>query len=132
MNADTDGDGLSDGLEVNTHLTNPLKPDTDADTFLDGIDACPLAPENFNGVQDNDGCPDASGTEIDVKPSSINPRAKGVIPVVVFGSFGLDVTDINLSTLAFGRCSGSQRPQLRRHPRHDGPLPDTGYLGCQE
>ncbi len=117
LNSDTNRDGLSEGDELTSVGTDPLNPDTDADTFLDGIDACPLAPENFNGVQDNDGCPDASGTEIYVKPSSINPRAKGVIPVVVFGSFALDVTDINLSTLAFGRCPGSQRPQLRRHPR---------------
>ena len=29
--ADTDGDGLSDGDEVNTHHTNPLKADTDGD-----------------------------------------------------------------------------------------------------
>ena len=103
LNSDTDRDGLSDGDELTSVGTDPLNPDTDA-----------------------------SGTENDVKLSSINPRAKGVISVVVFGSFGLDVTDINLSTLAFGRCSGSQRPQLRRHPRHDGPLPDTGYRGCQE
>ena len=31
MLADTDGDGLEDGAEVNTHTTNPLLADTDAD-----------------------------------------------------------------------------------------------------
>ncbi len=36
--ADTDGDGLSDGVEVNTHGTNPLLADTDGDTYLDGAE----------------------------------------------------------------------------------------------
>jgi hypothetical protein len=35
-NADTDGDGLLDGEEVNIYHTNPLNPDTDGDTYLDG------------------------------------------------------------------------------------------------
>jgi len=34
--ADTDGDGLSDGAEVNTHGTDPLKYDTDGDGISDG------------------------------------------------------------------------------------------------
>lgn len=29
---------MSDGAEVNTHLTNPLARDTDADTFPDGLE----------------------------------------------------------------------------------------------
>lgn len=34
-NPDTDGDGLTDGQEVFTYYTNPLKPDTDADNLND-------------------------------------------------------------------------------------------------
>ncbi len=37
--------------------------DTDNDGFPNSIDFCPNEPENFNGVQDFDGCPD--GTLID-------------------------------------------------------------------
>ncbi|HVY72305.1 MAG TPA: binary toxin-like calcium binding domain-containing protein [Verrucomicrobiae bacterium] len=37
--ADTDGDGLSDGDEVNKYKTNPLAVDTDGDAFPDGIEA---------------------------------------------------------------------------------------------
>jgi len=33
--ADTDADGLSDGLEVNTHGTDPNNPDTEADGLSD-------------------------------------------------------------------------------------------------
>ncbi|MHA1125280.1 MAG: hypothetical protein ACTSQX_06570 [Candidatus Heimdallarchaeota archaeon] len=35
-NPDTDGDGLSDGLEIEIYLTNPIVPDTDWDGLLDG------------------------------------------------------------------------------------------------
>lgn len=35
-NADTDGDDLSDGDEVNIYFTNPLKADTDGDGYSDG------------------------------------------------------------------------------------------------
>ena len=36
--ADTDGDGLSDGAEVTTHGTNPLLADTDGDNYSDGVE----------------------------------------------------------------------------------------------
>lgn len=36
LNPDTDGDGLMDGEEVNTHGTEPLDPDTDAGGISDG------------------------------------------------------------------------------------------------
>ncbi len=35
---DTDGDGLLDGAEVNTHNTNPTLRDTDGDGFGDGVE----------------------------------------------------------------------------------------------
>ena len=36
LNSDTDGDGLIDGAEVNVHGTDPLNPDTDGDSLSDG------------------------------------------------------------------------------------------------
>lgn len=36
--ADTDSDGLTDGAEVNTHLTNPTLADTDSDGLTDGAE----------------------------------------------------------------------------------------------
>ena len=38
INPDTDGDGLSDGDEVNKHHTNPLLADTDGDKISDGVE----------------------------------------------------------------------------------------------
>lgn len=38
LEADTDGDGLTDGAEVLIWNSNPLKTDTDGDTYLDGAE----------------------------------------------------------------------------------------------
>jgi large repetitive protein len=49
LNADSDGDGLSDGAEVNTYATNPLIVDTDADGCGDGKELLlspPIVPTN--------------------------------------------------------------------------------------
>jgi hypothetical protein len=39
QNADTDADGLTDGDEVNLHLTDPTRPDSDSDGMTDGWEA---------------------------------------------------------------------------------------------
>ena len=69
----------------------PTIPDSDGDGFLDNVDACPLEPENFNGFQDLDGCPD-----IFDKPEPITIFDLGF----PFGFNELDVVDdfINLET----------------------------------
>ena len=58
-NADTDGDLLSDGDEVNIHGTDPLNHDTDGDGLLDGSEIKlgfdPLKPDtDGNGVLDSE------------------------------------------------------------------------------
>jgi hypothetical protein len=54
--ADTDGDGASDGAEVNTHGTNPLVTDTDGDDMPDGWEINNgLSPTVANGFEDKDG-----------------------------------------------------------------------------
>ncbi|RGG85682.1 OmpA family protein, partial [Ruminococcus sp. AF16-50] len=58
-NDDTDGDGLNDGEEINTYITDPLKVDTDDDGLEDGdeiyFETDPLNPDtDGNGVLDGD------------------------------------------------------------------------------
>ena len=49
---DTDGDGLGDACDL----------DDDNDGLPDADDACPNEPEDFDGFQDADGCPDPDTT----------------------------------------------------------------------
>lgn len=54
--ADTDGDGLSDGSELNTHGLDPLKADSDGDDMPDGWEVTyGLDPHVKNGYEDADG-----------------------------------------------------------------------------
>ena len=62
-NPDGDGDGLSDGLEVNTYFTNPNNNDTDADGLLDGAEV-DARTDPFNPDSDGDGLSD--GDEVNV------------------------------------------------------------------
>ncbi len=55
--ADTDGDGLNDGAEVNTYGTSPLLADTDGDGMSDGFEA-QHAFDPLLQDQDGDGIPD--------------------------------------------------------------------------
>jgi outer membrane protein OmpA-like peptidoglycan-associated protein len=59
---DTDKDGLPDDADRCPTAAGPKStrgcPDTDGDGFVDVDDKCPTEPENINGVEDEDGCPD--------------------------------------------------------------------------
>ncbi|MBK6686377.1 MAG: hypothetical protein IPG45_18050 [Deltaproteobacteria bacterium] len=53
--ADTDADGANDGVEVNTHFSNPLDGDTDDDDMPDGWEINnALSPTLANGLDDAD------------------------------------------------------------------------------
>jgi hypothetical protein len=70
LKADTDGDGVKDGDEVNIYHTNPLRVDTDGDGFSDGDETAagtnPLDPQSFphssSGQLANISTRDAVGT----------------------------------------------------------------------
>ena len=49
-NDDYDGDGAGDETEVFTMQTDPVNPDTDADTVIDGTDNCPNWPNTAQNV----------------------------------------------------------------------------------
>jgi outer membrane protein OmpA-like peptidoglycan-associated protein len=56
--ADTDGDGLSDGDEVNKYHTNPLKADTDGDGLSDGDEVNKYHTDPLKADTDGDGLSD--------------------------------------------------------------------------
>src|SRR3954467_171051 len=50
----------------------PAPGDRDGDGYLDPADKCPDQPENYNGFQDEDGCPDDPDTDGDSVADSID------------------------------------------------------------
>jgi OOP family OmpA-OmpF porin len=46
--------------------------DRDGDGYIDSQDKCPDQPENYNGFQDGDGCPDDPDTDMDGIPDSVD------------------------------------------------------------
>lgn len=63
-NADSDNDGLSDGMEVNTHDTNPLDADSDDDGLTDGLEVNTHGTDPLDTDSDDDGLSD--GVEVNV------------------------------------------------------------------
>ena len=70
---DTDGDGVKDGAEVNTHGTNPLAPDSDGDGLSDGFEVRyfldPRAPGDQALDSDGDGL-----TNLEEQTAGSDPR----------------------------------------------------------
>jgi len=58
--ADTDGDGLNDGAEVNQYKTNPLKADTDGDSLNDGAEVNQYNTDPLKADTDGDGLNDGA------------------------------------------------------------------------
>lgn len=69
-NPDTDGDGLSDGEEVNTYKTNPLNPDTDGDGLSDGQEVTQYKTDPNKADTDGDGLSD--GEEVNTYKTDPN------------------------------------------------------------
>jgi len=73
---------------------------------------------------------------IDIKPdgfpNSINPYARGVIPVAILGSDTFDVADIEVSTLAFGPHSASPAHNLTDDFTYNDHLQDVNLDGFMD
>jgi len=74
-NPDTDGDGLTDGDEVNNYKTDPLKPDTDGDGLSDYDEIFTFKTNPNKADTDRDGLND--GDEIARKTDPLNPDTDG-------------------------------------------------------
>jgi hypothetical protein len=81
---DDDGDGISDKDDACPKVpgepsTDPTRngcpnPDRDGDTYENDVDKCPDTAEVFNGVDDDDGCPDQGG-----KPLAVFTEKNGAV-----------------------------------------------------
>jgi len=129
------GGGLSDGVgspDVRIFASvgyTPRKPkncDTDGDGICDENDKCPLEPEDFDGFQDTDGCPDPDNDQDGV----------------------LDVADGEKDSTGYGKCrdnpedkDGFQDDDGCPDPDNDqdgildvadGPLDANGFGTCRD
>jgi outer membrane protein OmpA-like peptidoglycan-associated protein len=119
---DSDGDGIPDNeddcpLQAGPKETRgcPVAKDTDGDGLPDDIDRCPLDPEDKDGFQDEDGCPDPDNDgdgivdKADACPNDPGPLENRGCPIVDVDGDGDGIPD-----------------RLDRCPNQFGPAPD----GC--
>jgi hypothetical protein len=83
---DLDGDGLSDGAEVNVHGTDPLDPDTDDDGLSDGDEVDVHGTDPLDVDTDGDGYSD--GYEVATGTDPLDRNSRPVIPVPALTPFG--------------------------------------------
>lgn len=67
--SDRDKDGVPDKNDACPDVPGPEVylgcPDRDGDGIADRVDRCPMVPEDFDGVQDHDGCPEEEDSDKD-------------------------------------------------------------------
>ena len=80
---DTDGDGLSDGDEINTYGTNPLNPDCDDDGLLDGEEILVYGTDPFDRDTDDDGWLDPEDVSPTVADFYENVAARVGEPIAI-------------------------------------------------
>jgi hypothetical protein len=77
-NADTDNDGLLDGMEVYQLGTNPLNPDSDGDALIDGIEV-QLKLNPLNPDTDSDGLKDGDEVSLGTDPLKPDTDSDGLV-----------------------------------------------------
>ena len=146
---DRDGDGVPDiddkcpdvpGPKENFGC--PVVKDSDGDGIPDDIDRCPLDPEDFDGFQDEDGCPDPDNDgdgivdKIDACPNTPGPISNRGCPVMDRDGDGIpddqDKCPDQPGPKENGGCPDTDRDgdgivdRLDKCPDEPGPPPD----GC--
>jgi OmpA-OmpF porin, OOP family len=119
---DNDKDGVPDAADACPNVPagpvpDPRRPgcpatDKDGDTFDDSTDKCPSEAETFNGVEDDDGCPDHGGKPLVVireKGADISATFAG--PVKWKGT--AEAPDIDPASVPLLRALALE---LNRHP----------------
>jgi OmpA-OmpF porin, OOP family len=108
-------------LRSDPALSGCPSPDRDGDSFDDGVDKCPDAAEDFDGIEDEDGCPDDES----VKPAAQRPKPlvgveeQGPQRSVRFVRTPKFETDAGATTLAKGSLDTARAMAqvLNGHPR---------------
>lgn len=98
--ADTDGDGLLDGAEVNTHSTSPLEADSDKDGLSDGAEVNEHGTNPLSADSDNDGLTDSQEIlEYNSNPLNSDTDGDGLLDLYeVNNRLDINNNDANVDT----------------------------------
>jgi hypothetical protein len=140
--ADTDGDGVSDGSEVNTYGTNPRSVDTDGDDMPDGWEVTyGLSATTANGYDDADGdrYPNVFEYARGTNPASLAsiPTANYTVDVAGGGThttIGAAVTTANVANGAYqiiGIAPGTYTGSSNYNITIDPSKPKLLFIGLQ-
>lgn len=127
---DNDGDKVADGddacpLVPGPERSDPLlsgcpSPDHDGDTFDDQDDKCPEQAENFNGVEDENGCPELAEGKQKPRPDLVQLDTTGKRPrILVKGpiAFKVDKDSVELDAKSDGTVR-ALATILNQHPSY--------------
>ena len=81
LKTDTDGDGLSDGAEVNQYKTDPAKADTDGDGLSDGDEVNKYKTDPVKIDTDSGGAND--GAEVKIGTNPLDPKDEFVTTTII-------------------------------------------------
>jgi hypothetical protein len=139
---DNDGDGIPDSSDSCPNTKGDKSddyrkhgcpnPDRDGDSYLNDEDKCPNEPEVFNGIKDDDGCPDEGGRPlvvIDEKSPKLpihlaapiklvgKPDSRDVDPasVMTLRALVLELNRHRSWTLFIGVRPGAGKPEDAQH-----------------
>ena len=125
---DADGDGVPDAKDRCRDRPGTVEndgcpdQDSDGDGLVDRLDKCPFEAESYNGISDDDGCPDAGAALAELGPGQIS----------LFGTISFErknaeerLTPASLPTLAAVGALLNAHRELRQ-VRIDGHTDDRG------
>lgn len=94
LTADSDGDGINDGAELNTHYTDPTQADSDRDGLSDGQELSQYRTNPLNIDSDNDRLIDSLEIQIGANPSIADTDGDGARDINEY-KMGTDPTNPN-------------------------------------
>ncbi|HOG15061.1 MAG TPA: hypothetical protein PK674_00585, partial [Candidatus Absconditabacterales bacterium] len=69
------GTGIGGGIGGGTGIGGGINfDDEDGDGIPDHLDACPTIPENYNGIEDSDGCPEIDVDKLNDEEANITAK----------------------------------------------------------